>query len=135
MRLFLACFLFPVVLFGQFESAEVLGSIKDPSGAAVPKATVTLTSQDTGIENKITTDDSGNYDFFNVKVGLYKIAVEHEGFTKFTTSDVRVNVNARQRVDVSLQVGASNQFVEVHGAAAVLETDSSEKGQVINTQQ
>src|SRR5690242_833034 len=123
------------LLFGQFESAEVLGTVKDASGAAVPQATVTLTSRDTGIENKVTTDDSGNYDFFNVKVGLYTVSVEHEGFTKFTTNDVRVNVNARQRVDVTLQVGASNQFVEVHGAAAVLETDSSEKGQVINTQQ
>jgi hypothetical protein len=133
--LYLVCFLVPTLLFGQFESAEVLGAVTDPSGAPVPKALVTLSGQDTGIETKVSTDDSGNYDFFNVKVGLYKIAVEHEGFTKFTTSDVRVNVNARQRVDVSLQVGASNQFVEVHGAAAVLETDSSEKGQVINTQQ
>lgn len=135
LALYFACFLIPSVLFGQFESAEVLGTVKDPSGAAVPQATVTLTSRDTGIENKVTTDESGNYDFFNVKVGLYTVAVEHEGFTKFSTSDVRVNVNARQRVDVTLQVGASNQFVEVHGAAAVLETDSSEKGQVINTQQ
>ena len=140
MRLHLAllysvCFLIPSLLFGQFESAEVLGTVKDPSGAAVPKATVTLTSSETGIENKVTTDDSGSYDFFNVKIGLYTVSVEHEGFTKFTTNDVRVNVNARQRVDVTLQVGASNQFVEVHGAAAVLETDSSEKGQVINTQQ
>src|SRR5689334_958662 len=126
-----ALYLIPSLIFGQFESAEVLGTVKDPSGAAVPQATVTLTSRDTGIENKVTTDDSGNYDFFNVKVGLYTVAVEHEGFTKFTTSDVRVNVNARQRVDVTLQVGASNQFVEVKGAAAVLETDSSEKGQVI----
>jgi hypothetical protein len=133
--LYCVCLLVPALLFGQFETAEVLGTVKDASGAAVPKATVTLTSQGTGIENKVTTDDSGNYDFFNVKVGLYTISVEHEGFTKFTTSDVRVNVNARQRVDVSLQIGASNQFVEVHGAAAVLETDSSEKGQVINTQQ
>jgi len=128
-------FFIPGLIFGQFESAEVLGTVKDPSGAAVPKATVTLISGDTGIENKVTTDDSGNYDFFNVKVGLYTVTVEHDGFTKFTTSNVRVNVNARQRVDVTLQVGASNQFVEVHGAAAVLETDSSEKGQVINTQQ
>jgi hypothetical protein len=133
--LYLSCIFVPALLVGQFESAEVLGTVKDPTGAAVPKATVTLTSQETGIENKVVTDDSGNYDFFNVKVGLYTMAVEHEGFTKFTTSDVRVNVNARQRVDISLQVGASNQFIEVHGAAAVLETDSSEKGQVINTQQ
>ena len=96
---------------------------------------MTLTNQDTGIEAKTTTDENGNYDFFNVKVGRYTITVEHDGFTKFTTTDVRVNVNARQRVDVTLQVGASNQFVEVHGAAAVLETDSSENGQVINTQQ
>ena len=63
------------------------------------------------------------------------VTVEAAGFTKFTTTDVTVNVNARQRVDVALQVGAITETVEVPGVAAVLETDSSEHSQVINTRQ
>jgi hypothetical protein len=61
--------------------------------------------------------------------------VEHSGFSKFTTTDVAVNVNARQRVDVTVQVGAVTESVEVTGVAAALETDSSEHGQVVHTQQ
>ena len=131
--LFLGCFLIGTALFAQFENAEVLGTVHDPSGAAVPKATVTLTNQDTAIKVQTSTDDNGNFDFFNVKVGRYAILVEHAGFSKFTTTDVAVNVGARQRVDVSMQVGAVTESVEVKGVAAALETDSSEHGQVINT--
>ena len=122
-------------LFAQFETAEVLGTVRDPTGAAVPKADVTLLNQDTGIAAKTSTDDTGNYDFFNVKVGRYTVTVEATGFTRFTTTDVTVNVNARQRVDATLQVGAITSSVEVTGAAATLETDSSVHGQVINTRQ
>jgi hypothetical protein len=128
-------FLAGTLLFGQFDTAEVLGTVRDSSGAAIPKASVTLTNQDTGIQAKAATDDNGNYDFFNVRVGRYSIAVELTGFNKFTTTNVTVNVNARQRVDVTMQVGAITESVEVTGVAAALETDSSEHGQVIRTQQ
>ncbi len=122
-------------LFGQFETAEVLGTIHDASGAPAPNAAVTLTNQDTGIEAKTTTDGNGAYDFFNVRVGRYKITAELTGFSKFETTDVAVNVNARQRVDITLQVGVVTDAVEVASAAAPLETDSSEHDQVIHTQQ
>src|ERR1051326_3725601 len=131
--LFLVCFLPAALLFGQFDTAEVLGTVRDASGAAIAKANVTLANQDTGIQAKTTTDENGNYDFFNVKVGRYSIAIEQAGFTKFTTTDVVVNVNARQRVDATLQVGAITESVQVTGAATALETDSSEHGQVIPT--
>jgi hypothetical protein len=121
------------MLFGQFETAEVLGTVRDASGGTIVKASVTLTNLDTGIQAKATSDENGNYDFFNVKVGRYSLAVEQTGFSKFTTTDVQVNVNARQRVDVAMKVGAITESVEVTGAAAPLETDSSEHGQVINT--
>lgn len=131
----LALFLTAPMSFGQFDTAEVLGTVRDISGAPVPQANVSLLNQDTGIEVRATTDENGNYDFFNVKVGRYTVVVERAGFAKFTTKDVIVNVNARQRVDVSLQVGALTESVEVSGVAAALETDSSEHGQVIHNQQ
>ncbi len=127
--------LYSTALFGQFDTAEVLGAVRDPSGAAIPKANVTLLNQDTGIQARATTDDNGFFDFFNVRVGRYTVTVEHAGFSKFTAADITVNVNARQRVDVTMQVGAVSETVTVTGAAAALQTDSSEHGQVIHTQQ
>jgi len=129
------CVLCAPSLFGQFETSEVLGTVRDNTGAVVPHAGVILLQPDTGIEAKTTTDENGNYDFLNVKVGRYTISVEASGFARFTTPNVMVNVNARQRVDATLQIGATSQTVEVSGAAATLETDSSQHGQVINTHQ
>jgi hypothetical protein len=118
-------------LFAQFESGEVLGTVRDATGSIVPKAAVTLTNQDTGIASKATTDENGNFDFFNVKVGHYTVTVEAKGFSKVSAADVNVAVNARQRVDLTLAVGAVTETVEVTGAASALDTDSSEHGQVI----
>jgi hypothetical protein len=120
--------------FAQYDTGEVLGTVKDPSGAGIPKAAVTLTNQGTSIEAKTTTDESGNYDFFDIRAGRYTVTVEATGFAKTAASDVNVTVGARQRVDLSLQVGNVSQSVEVSGAASLVETDTSEHGQVIATQ-
>ena len=134
LALLLAGFLVATLLFGQFETAEVLGTVHDATGAVVPKADVSLLNPETGIQVKTSTDDNGNYNFFNVRAGRYTIVVEATGFTKFTATNVTVNVIARQRVDATLQLGEVSESIEVTGAAAALETDSSEHGQVINTQ-
>src|SRR5260370_14454540 len=131
----LAVILTAATLLAQFETAEVLGNVRDASGAAVPKAAVTLTNQDTGIAVKTTTDANGNYDFFDVKVGRYTIAVEAAGFSRTSTTDVIVNVGARQRVDLAMQVGAITETVQVTGAASALATNSGERGQRINPKQ
>jgi len=118
----------------QFETSEVLGTVRDPSHSVVAKAAVTITSQETGITAKAETDGNGNYDFLNVKVGRYTVTVEHAGFAR-ATAEATVDVEARQRVDINLQVGAVTDSVTVAGAASALETDSSDHSQVINTQQ
>jgi hypothetical protein len=122
------------VCFGQFETSEVLGTVRDASQRPVAKAAVTLMSQATGIEAKTSTDSTGNYDFFNVKPGRYTVTVEEAGFTKFSSPDILVDVNARQRVDAVLQVGQVSETVTVSGLAAVVETDTSEHSQVMGTQ-
>lgn len=127
--------LFAGLGYGQFETAEVLGTVHDPSGAIVPNVVLTLTNEQTGVAEKTTSNDSGFYDFLNVKVGRYTVSAAATGFSAFTRSGVAVDVNARQRVDITLQVGSAAQSVEVTGAATALETDTSEHGQVINTQQ
>jgi hypothetical protein len=120
--------------FAQFETSEVLGTVLDPSKNPVASAVVTLTNQDTGIAAKVSTDATGNFDFFNVKVGRYTITVEFAGFSRFSAPDIAVNVNARQRVDVVLQVGSVNETVTVNSQASLVETDTSEHSQVIGTQ-
>ncbi len=120
-------------LFAQFETSEVLGSVRDASNAPVPNATVTLTNQQTGIEAKTTSNENGEYDFFNVQIGVYTVKVEHPGFSAATASDIRVEVNARQRVDMSMTVGEISQTVNVTAAASPLTTDTSEHSQVIGT--
>jgi hypothetical protein len=122
------------ICFGQFETSEVVGTVRDASQRAVAKATVTLTNQETGIEAKTTSDDAGNYNFFNVKVGRYTITIEAAGFSKFSSPDVTIAVNSRQRVDAALQVGSVAETVTVTDQASTVETDTSAHSQVINSQ-
>lgn len=135
-----ALFVFLNVLFltslsyGQFETAEVLGTVRDPSGQAVAKASVTLLNQGTGVEAKTTTDPGGDYDFADVKVGSYTVTVEAAGFTTVSAKDIDVAVQARQRVDLTLQVGAVSQSVNVTDVASVVDTDTSEHSQVIGSE-
>src|SRR4051794_31098299 len=97
-KVFISTFLFACSLFGQFETAEVLGTIHDATGGGVPKASITLRNQGTGVETKASSDQTGNYDFSNVKVGTYTVTVEAPGFSKVSAADIDVVVNARQRV-------------------------------------
>ena len=129
--LFVTCLLCAGSLWAQFQSAEVLGTVLDATGSPVPKATVTLTNADTGIEAKTSTNNNGEYDFFDVKIGRYSVTVEATGFSKATAENIQVSVGARQRVDMALQVGAITESVTVSAAASALETDNSERSQVV----
>src|SRR5215467_8263997 len=124
-------------LLAQFETAEILGTVRDPSGAAIPGAAVTLINPDTGIRSTSMTDEVGNYDFFSVKVGRYSIQVDFPGFAQASITGISADVNARKRVDVVMQVGTTAQSVEilVTDAAPAVETDSSAHSQVIGTQE
>jgi hypothetical protein len=104
-------------LFAQFETSEVLGKVRDASNSPVPGATVTLTNQQTGIEAKTSTNENGEYDFFNVQIGVYTVKVEHPGFSVATAADIRVDVNARQRVDMAMTIGEISQSVSVTATA------------------
>ncbi len=131
--LFVCLFITGTALYAQFETAEVLGTVTDPSGRPIAKASVTLTNLETGIQANQKTEENGNYDFFNVKVGRYSVVVEQPGFSKFSDTNVDVAVGARQRVDVRMTVGAVTETVVVTTAGSAIETDTSDHGQVINT--
>ncbi|MBB5319401.1 TonB-dependent receptor [Tunturibacter empetritectus] len=117
----------------QFDSAEVLGAVKDPTGAVVPGATVVLTNPAKGIKVTRQADADGSYDFTNVQPGEYTVTVQATGFSSSITDRFTVNVGARQRVDIGLKLGASTESVTVSGAASQLETDTSDRGQTIQS--
>jgi hypothetical protein len=122
-------------VFAQFESGTVLGTIRDQTGASVGNCAVTLENVRTGVTARTTTNAQGDYQFVNVRPGAYRVRAEASGFQTAVTEEFEVRTDARQRVDVSLQVGQVSESVMVTGAAAVLETDNSSRGQVINPKQ
>ena len=119
----------------QFDTAEVLGSIKDPNGASIPGATVVLNDLAKGIKVSRQTDASGNYEFTNVQAGEYSLNVQAHGFEISVTDPFTVNVGSRQRVDVGLKMGANTESVTVSGAASQLETDTSDRGETVQATQ
>ena len=123
---------FSIEARAQFDTATVLGTVRDVNEAVAAGATVTLTNVETGIASTTTADEGGDYQFTGVKIGVYKVAGTREGFSTTVVDGVRVVVNARQRVDLVLQPGAVAEEVLITGATELLESESSVRGQVIN---
>jgi hypothetical protein len=121
--------------FAQFETATVFGTIRDSTGAVISGSKVTLLSATTGTQQVTTTDGNGEYQFLNVRAGEFTLKAESVGFKVATAEKFAATVNARQRVDLSLEVGQATENVVVSGAAALLETDSSERSQVIESRE
>ena len=121
--------------FAQFDTATVLGTIRDKSGGVLAGAKVTLLSEATGYTESQQTNTNGNYEFLNVKIGTYDVTAEQTGFSSASAKDVLVNVNARQRVDLELTVGNLSQSIDVNGQAVLVESETSQRDQVVNTQQ
>ena len=115
--LFALCLAFPAL--AQFDTAEVLGTVRDKSDSAVAGATVTLSNQGTGIRATAQTSADGSYAFSNVKIGVYSISAEATGFSRAAAKDITINVNARQRVDLFLEVGTVTETIEEIGRAHV----------------
>jgi outer membrane receptor protein involved in Fe transport len=129
------CLLCPRLASAQFDSATVLGTVVDATGAVVPGVTVTLKNADTGITATTVTDGQGNFQFLNVRIGTYSLRAELQGFSAAFVENIAVTVNARQRVDLTMKVGDIGETVQVTGAARLLESESSDRGQVIGHEQ
>ena len=119
----------------QFETATVLGSVRDKSGAVVPGAAVVLLNVDTGLNQQQVSDAAGNYEFFNVRIGTYRVTGALSGFTTAAADQVKVTVGSRHRVDLVLTPGSVSEEVVVTAEVSTLEKDSSQRGQVITHDQ
>jgi hypothetical protein len=121
--------------FAQFETAALVGTITDGSGGVVADALITATNVDTGVTMTRRTDTNGRYEFVTLRIGNYLITAEKAGFAIALAENIRLEVGARQRVDLGLQVGQLTERIEVSAAATLLETDTSQRGQIITGEQ
>lgn len=101
----------------------------------MPGATVTLTGTATGLSASKTTNAEGDYEFFTVKTGTYIVTAEKAGFSVALVDNVQVEVGARLRVNLQMAIGQLSEKVEVIASSPLLETDSSQRGQVITGEQ
>lgn len=131
--LLLGLALLSTVAYGQ--EAGIVGTVTDPSGAAVPNAKVTITNTDTGIVRVLNTNVTGNYAARELPIGHYKIEVEMAGFKTYNTTGITLNVNDTVRADASLQVGQAQETVTVEANAVQVQSDSNEVSQTITAAQ
>lgn len=131
---FVALLLLAIACYGQYDSASVLGTVTDASGSAVPNVTLTLENKQTGVRRTATSDDSGNYTFLSAPIGQYTVTAQGTGFKQSASPQFTVEVGARQRVDLKLELGDVQQTVTVSEGVQLLQTDSSDRGQVVNRQ-
>jgi len=125
----------PATALAQFDSATVVGTVRDASGGSVPEAKVTLTGVETGISIVRTSTETGGFEFPAVRPGVYVVTAEKSGFALALVDNVTVQVGARLRVDLTMPIGQVSEKVEVTASSPLLETDSSQRGQVISGDQ
>ncbi len=106
----------------QEATGKIVGQVTDPQGAVIADAKVTVTNVGTGIAQQAVTDKDGIYQVLHLAIGSYTVAVEHTGFRKMLTEAHPLEINQSLRVDVTLQVGAASETVEVSGDATAVET-------------
>src|SRR5712692_8397863 len=126
---------FSPVLFAQSTYGTISGSVVDSSGAAIADAQVTLTNLGTSEKRTQSTGSDGLYTFVNLFAGKYKIDAEKTGFKRTSRTDIVVEVQQTSRIDLTMQVGAVNQVVEVTGETPLLQPETSSLGEVVEQRQ
>src|SRR6202521_744287 len=107
-------FLLPEVTFSQGETTSaIIGQVSDASGAAVPGATVMVTNKETGLRRSASTDDSGRFNFLQLKPGAYSVKVEAEGFETQQNDAVSSALGQKQTVDFRLNTAQSKKTVQI----------------------
>jgi len=119
---------------GQQATAQITGAVKDPSGAVVIGAEVTLKNSDTNIARTVKTTKDGDYLFTLVPIGTYELRVEQAGFSTYNRKGITLAINQNAHLDVTLAVGTTSQVVEVTGDVTQVDTISATLGKVETTQ-
>ena len=114
-------------LFAQSDLGTISGFVKDPSGATVPNAKVSVQNK-SGVQRQTATNESGHYAITNVPAGFYTMIAEAPGFQRFESTDNKLDPSSSLVIDVALVVGSVTQTVEVSAAAVQLQTETAATG-------
>src|SRR5258708_2595387 len=118
---FLVC---ATVAFAQSDLGSISGFVKDPTGATIPNARVTVTNP-TGLTRTATTNESGFYTITNIPPAQYTVTVDAPGFKKFESRDNKLDPSGALALDATLTVGAATETVEVSATAQTLQTETA----------
>lgn len=129
----LACSLGVSSAVAQAVYGSILGTVTDPSGAAVHGAKVTVTSQTKNVSVTEATNESGNYSVTHLIPDVYSVRVEGQGFKILQFKDIQVSADTGSRVDGQFQVGSTSEQVEVTAEAPQLKTDRADVAIEFNT--
>src|SRR5581483_298012 len=116
----------------QVESGQVVGAVRDSTGAALAGTKVTVTNVETNISRALVTNNTGEYVATQLPPGTYTVTAENQGFKKAIQAPFKLDVNQVVRVDLSLRVGSINETVTVTAAEPLVESQTSSIGQVID---
>jgi len=132
----LTCFFSPLQTHAQMQTTgEVIGTITDPTGAAVPRSNVTLISEATAESRQTVTDAAGNFSFLSVTPGTYDLSVQAAGFSGASAKGLVVLVGETTSQPIQLALSGTTSEVTVTGAAPLVQTNSSDVGQVISREE
>jgi hypothetical protein len=120
--------------YGQ-ATGSFLGTITDQSGSVIAGATVTVTSQETGVSRQGVTDSAGHYAIDLLPVSIYTIHVEFKGFQPVESKDVKLQVNEQRELDFSLSPATVTSSVKVVASQVAVDTTNASLGQVITSQE
>jgi len=129
----LVLFLFPFRAAAQ--TATILGTVTDPSGAAVPNVAISVTKTETGQVWHITANATGDYAAPDLPIGHYIVRAEATGFKAGEEKDIALAVADQRRVDFKLELGTTTQSITVEAAAVAVQTDSGAQSSLINQRQ
>jgi hypothetical protein len=124
----------PRAAVAQQDTATLVGTVRDPAGAVVPGATVTVTNVRTNVPVKTETDSNGAYTVPSLRPGEYSIRVERDGFARNVRTGVVLQVAQMAQIDLAMQPGAVTETVEVRGSTPILDTATSSRGLVVDQQ-
>jgi len=119
----------------QKDTGGIAGTIRDSTGALVSGAQIIVTDQDRGTTFTTQSNDLGQFVVSPLKIGRYRVAVEKPGFKRSVVGPIVVNVDERPAVDITLSVGSIHEVVEVTTQTPLLQTETSDLGQIVSSRQ
>lgn len=126
--------LFAPLSFAQIETALIQGTITDSSGAVIPGATVRFVQVATNQIQETSSDARGFFRSVPLRIGEYRVEVETDGFKKAIRSGIILELQQTAVLNISLEVGAITEVIDVTADAPLLETAEASQGQVIDNQ-